>query len=88
MSITEKSDVKNDLSPRYRTKIHLCDPASQPDATGYSVTESDAIRADTSPSAKHDSAEQTIAVMTPTSTDNSTGCTDAQVSETSNSAQQ
>lgn len=88
MSITEKSDVKNHLSPRYRMKIHLCDPASQPDATGYSVTESDAIGAGTSPTAKHDSAERTIAVMPSTPTGNSTCCTDTQVSEASNSAQQ
>ena len=44
MSLIKKSDVKNHLSPRYRTKIHLCPPVSQPDATGYSVAEPDAIR--------------------------------------------
>jgi len=44
MSQIRQSDVKNHLSPRFRTKIHLCDPASQPDATGYSVPEPDAIK--------------------------------------------
>ena len=45
MSQIRQSDVKNHLSPRFRTKIHLCDPVSQPDATGYSVAEPDAIQA-------------------------------------------
>ncbi len=41
MSLVKKSDVKNHLTIRYRTQIHLCEPASQPDATGFSVAESD-----------------------------------------------
>jgi hypothetical protein len=45
MSLINRSDVKNHLSPRFRTEIHLCDPVSQPDATGYSVPEPDAIKA-------------------------------------------
>lgn len=45
MSLTRKSDVKNHLSPRFRTKIHLCPPESQPDATGFSVAEPDATEA-------------------------------------------
>lgn len=45
MSQIRQSDVKNHLSPRFRTKIHLCDPVSQPDATGYSVPEPDPIKA-------------------------------------------
>ena len=36
MSLIKRSDVKNHLSPRFRTKIHLCQPESQPDATGFS----------------------------------------------------
>jgi hypothetical protein len=39
MSNIEKSDVKNHLSPRFRTQIHLCPPQSQPDATGFSNEE-------------------------------------------------
>jgi hypothetical protein len=48
MSLTKRSDVKNHLSPRFRTKIHLCEPVSQPDATGYSVPEPDTIKANPS----------------------------------------
>jgi hypothetical protein len=48
MSQIRQSDVKNQPSPRFHTKIHLCDPVSQPDATGYSVPETDAIKADSS----------------------------------------
>lgn len=52
MSLIKKSDVKNHLSPRHRTQIHLCEPESQPDATGFSAAESGAIQPDTSDSAK------------------------------------
>lgn len=45
MSLIKKSDVKNHLSSRYRTQIHLCQPESQPDATAFSVAEPDAIQA-------------------------------------------
>jgi hypothetical protein len=45
MSLIRQSDVKNHLSPRFRTKIHLCQPESQPDATGFSAAEPDAINA-------------------------------------------
>ncbi len=48
MSIIKQSDVKDHLSPRFRTEIHLCDPVSQPDATGYSVAEPVAIKASAS----------------------------------------
>jgi hypothetical protein len=48
MSQIRQSDVKNHLSPRFRTKIHLCDPVSPPDATGHSVPEADAIQANSS----------------------------------------
>jgi len=44
MSLIKKSDVKNHLSPRFRTKIHLCQPESAPDATGCSVAEPDEIQ--------------------------------------------
>ena len=36
MSLIKQSDVKNHLSARHRTRIHLAEPASQPDATGFS----------------------------------------------------
>jgi hypothetical protein len=45
MSLIKQSDVKNHLSPRFRTKVHLRQPESQPDATGFSAAEPDAINA-------------------------------------------
>ena len=57
MSLTKKSDVKNHPSPRHRTQIHLCQPESQPDATGFSAAESDAVQPDVSDSAKELIAE-------------------------------
>ena len=41
MSLIEKSDVKNHPSPPFHTRIHLCEPVSQPDATGFSEAESE-----------------------------------------------
>jgi hypothetical protein len=38
--IIKKSDVKDHLSPRRYTGIHLHQPASQPDATGFSGEDS------------------------------------------------
>ncbi len=46
--IGQSDGKKNHLPPRFHTKIHLCDPVSQPDATGYSESEPDAIKADPS----------------------------------------
>ena len=39
MSNLRKTDVKNHLSTRFRTEIHLCPPGSLPDATGFSEEE-------------------------------------------------
>jgi hypothetical protein len=39
MSVIKRSDVKNHLRPPFLTKIHLCQPESQPDATGFSRPE-------------------------------------------------
>ena len=44
MGLIKKSDVKNHPSLRYRTRIQVCQPESQPDATGFSA-EPDAIQA-------------------------------------------
>jgi hypothetical protein len=52
VSLIKKSDVKNHLSPRHRTEIHLCPPESQPDATGFSAAESSPDQPDASDSAK------------------------------------
>ncbi len=48
MSFIERSDVKNHLRSPFLTKIHLVQPESQPDATGYSVAEPDASKANPS----------------------------------------
>jgi hypothetical protein len=45
MSPIKRNDVENHLHPPFLTKIHLCEPVSQPDVTGYSVAEPDAIQA-------------------------------------------
>jgi len=39
MSFDMQSDVKNHLSHRTRSQIHLIEPLSQPDATGVSGVE-------------------------------------------------
>jgi hypothetical protein len=57
MSQIRQSDGKNPLPPRFHTKIHLCDPVSQPDATGYSASEPEAIKADPSTFARDFVAE-------------------------------
>lgn len=40
MSNIRKSDVKNHLSPRFCSKIHLCQPKAEPDAAGFPQEES------------------------------------------------
>lgn len=45
MSLLKQSDVKNHLSPRYRSKIHLRESVCQPDATSASVAEPDVTQA-------------------------------------------
>ena len=50
MSLIDKTDVKNHLSARYRTQIHLTPPASQPDATGIPHEESASAEAKASSS--------------------------------------
>lgn len=44
MSIIKKSDVKNHVSARHSTQIHLRQPESQPDATGFSAAELGAVQ--------------------------------------------
>ena len=46
MSLIKQSDIENHPSLQFCTKIHLCAPVSQPDATGYSVPETEAGKAD------------------------------------------
>jgi hypothetical protein len=45
MSIINRTDVKNHMRPPFVTKIHLCTPETEPDATGFSDDEPDAMNA-------------------------------------------
>ena len=58
MSLNKQSDVKNHLSSRYRTKVHLRE--SVLDATGLSVAEPDAIKANASDFAADFLAEHSL----------------------------
>lgn len=86
MSIIEKKDVKNHLSLRHSKDIYLCEPLSQPDATGYSVVEPDAVRANPSAFADDYSAEHTIAAIPATPSANLADPMDTQAPEISKSA--
>ncbi|MGO9326236.1 MAG: hypothetical protein ACLP07_16910 [Terracidiphilus sp.] len=52
MSTINRTDVKYHMRPPFLTKIHLCPPErppeSQPDATGFSEPEPDAMKAQSS----------------------------------------
>jgi hypothetical protein len=85
--ITEKRDVKKHLSSRHYRDIYLCEPVSQPDATGYSVAEAEAITANPPAFADDYSAEHTIDAVAATPTAHSNGPTDPQAPKTSKSAQ-
>jgi hypothetical protein len=87
MSLIKKSDVKNHLSPRYRTKIHLCRPLSQPDATGYSVAEPDAIKTNPSDFTTDFVAEHSSSATSPVPVDLVTGSIRPRASTGSKSAQ-
>jgi hypothetical protein len=86
MSLIKQSDVKNHLSPQFRTKIHLCEPASQPDATGSSVPEPDAIKADSSSFAQDFVAEHSSSVAAVPAADPVTGCVGPPAAAASKSA--
>lgn len=60
MGLIMKSDVKNHLSPHFRTKIHLCELVTPPDATGFCVAEPDAVLAGFSGFAKDFFADHSI----------------------------
>jgi hypothetical protein len=66
MNPIKLSDVKSHLRPPFLTKTHLDQPESQPDATGFSTFESDAIKAGSSVFAEdfvaeHSSSDATLA---------------------------
>jgi hypothetical protein len=87
MSLIKKSDVKNHLSPRFRTKIHLCEPESQPDATGYSVVEPNASKANASSFAEDFFAEHSSSGLVVAAADPVTGSIRLQAPTVSRSAQ-
>jgi hypothetical protein len=87
MSQIGQSDVKNHLPPRFHTKIHLCDPVSQPDATGYSEPEPDAIKADSSTFARDFVAEHSSPVAAAAAGDWVTGSIRIHVATASKNAQ-
>jgi hypothetical protein len=86
MTIIEKRDVKNHLSLRHSRDIHLCEPLSQPDATGYSLAEADAARANPSAFADDYSAEHTTAAMPETPAADLADSTETPAPEISKSA--
>jgi hypothetical protein len=67
MSLARKSGVKSHLSLRFRTKVYSCQSASQPNATGFSLSEADPINADVLSFAADFLSEhsESIAVVTP-----------------------
>jgi len=68
MTLIKERDAEHHPSPQLNTKIHLCPPVSQPDATGYSVVETDAVKADPSHFAEDFVAEHStsgVPVATP-----------------------
>jgi hypothetical protein len=86
MSFVKRSDAEKSLSLNFRTKIHLCVPESQPDATGFSGAESDTHKANLSGFAVDFVAEHS-APGAATSTDYLPGSFRAEVPKVSKSAQ-
>lgn len=69
MSLIKKSDVKNHLSPRYRTKIHLCELGGPSGTTGSVVDQPEAIEARPSTFAKDFTADHSSSGIALVSTD-------------------
>ena len=84
MSLHKQSDVKNHLSPRYRTKIYLRKPASY--ATALSVGEPDAIKAVPLGFAEDFLAEHSSSGEVPASTGPVTGSISPQATAVSKNA--
>lgn len=87
MSLTNKSDIKNHLSPSFLTETYLCAPAGQRLATGYSVAEPDAIETIPSSFAWDYSLEHTFTGMPSAPSANSTDSTEPQAPEIPKGAQ-
>jgi hypothetical protein len=87
MSPIKKSDVKNHLHPPFFTKIHLCEPVSQPDATGYCEAEPDAIKANPSGFSEDFVREHSLSGLAAAPTDPVTGSIRRQAPSASKSVQ-
>ncbi len=86
MSFVKRSDAEKPLSLEFRTKIHLCTPESQPDATGFSGAESDTNKANLS-SFRADFVAEHSAPGVAVSTDHLPSSFRAEVPKVSKSAQ-
>jgi hypothetical protein len=87
MSIfNKKNDVKNHLSPRFRTKTYLAAPLSRPDADSRSLAEPDAIGTSRSPFAMDYSVEHTTAGASSTPVANPADTTDSRKPDAPKSA--
>lgn len=73
MSLIKKSDVKNHLSPRHRTKIHLCEPEMPSGTIGSAVAQRDGTETKPSNFAKDFIAEHSSSGIAFESTDPMTG---------------
>jgi hypothetical protein len=61
MSLIKKADVKNHLSARHRSEIHLARPANKPDASGISHEEPSGVDPKV-----NESAENSLEIPIPT----------------------
>ena len=86
MSLVKGSDVNNHLSLNFRTKIPLCSPESQPDATGFSGVETHANKVNLS-SFTADFVREHSAPGAAASTDHLPGSFRAEVPKASKSAE-
>ena len=84
MSLHHQSDVKNHLSPHYRTKIHLCEPVS--DIAGLSVAAPDAIKTIPAGFAEDFPAEHSSSGAAPALADSVTGSISPQAAAVSKRA--
>ena len=64
MSLMKQGDVKNHLSARHRTEIHVARPESQSDATGFPHEESSGADPNVS-----DSVKSPVNISTPSEPD-------------------
>jgi hypothetical protein len=87
MSFVQRSDAEKPLSLESRTKIHLCAPESQLDATGFSEAESDTNKANLSSFTADFVAEHSSPRVAAASTDHLPGSFHPEAPNVSKSAQ-